>query len=214
RICRTFPVHFVGSPFGAAVECDSIGRIRVEEVQVTVGLRNFTGNLTVDRGDTRELEKAAAEDCDDPFYTLGITADHALVRRVHDQQIDPGGHPYRSSDFTGRRADNTDLPVDLLPFGDAPGSRHGPALSGKIFREKGRIVHPEEHGVSFAPGSECKESGRFTKAVADDGGRGYLEASYYVADCAAGCNLAENYGAVIVVDCPGRRSVPEHLRLE
>src|SRR6185369_6821098 len=118
------------------------------------------------------------------------------------------------SDFTGRRADNADLPVELLPFGDAPGSRHGPALSGKIFGEKGRIVHPEEHGVSFAPGSECKESGRFTKAVADDGGRGYLEASYYVADCAAGCNLAENDGAVIVVDCPGRRSVPEHLRLE
>src|SRR6185369_246885 len=152
-------------------------------VQVTVGLRNFTGNLTVDRSDTRELEKAAAKDCDDPFYTLGVTADHALIRRVHDQQIDPGGHPYRPSDFTGRSADNTDLPVDLLSFGDAPGS-------------------------------ECKESGRFTQAVADDCGRGYVEASYYVADCAAGCNLAENDGAVIVVDCPGRRSVPEHLRLE
>ena len=141
RFGRAAAVHLVGAAGGAAVEGDPVRRAGVEDVQVAVGVGHLAGNFTVNGGDALQREEAAIKHGHQVLHPLDVAADDALVGRVHDEEIDPGGLLEGAAHLACRGVDNPDAPVDLLAVRFPPSLACGTALAGEIAGEEGGCLH-------------------------------------------------------------------------
>ncbi len=130
-------------------------------MQVAVGVAHFACHLAMDRGDSLQLEETAVQHGDKVLHPLYVPANDALVRRVHDEEVDAGGLLERAAHLALRCVDDADAPIDLLPLGLAPRHACGAAFSGEVADEEGGCLHAGEHEVALGPGPGAEETGRF-----------------------------------------------------
>ena len=161
-----------------------------------------------------EGEEPAAERGHEPADPFGVAADHAFVRGVDNQEVDPRGGAQGLAHPVDGSLHHADAPGHPLALSESPGAAGGPALAGQVAGEEGGVLHPGQHPVPVLPGAQGEEPGRFAEAVADDRLGPDSEAPDQVTGRTAGGDLAEDDGAGIAVQFSLRCAVPEQLRLE
>ena len=209
---RVLRRDLVGLRLGGAVETHVLRRRGREEVEVVVGPCDRHRHGAVDGRHAVERVEAAAQGLHDGAHALSIAADHALGRRVDDQQIDALFGVEHASHGGRRAIDDADHPIHVFVVGQPPGLAHALAASRQIIGEEGALHQPGEHLLTVAPRAHREQTCGLSQAVADHAVRLHAEGPHEVAHDGAQGDLRDDEGAVVVADLARGGGGPEAVR--
>ena len=136
----------------AAVEADPRGRRRRQPVQRVVRVGHLLHEREVDGRHAGERQRLATEGRDDALDVRALAADHALCRRVHDEER--GGSRERGAHVGGRAVHDDHVPVG----GVAPRFGRDVARPAELRAEERRRQRAREHAIAIGPSARREES--------------------------------------------------------
>ena len=98
-------------------------------------------------------------------YALLLATDHALVRGIDQQQVDPGMARQGLAQHRGGKPHHPGQP--LHRSGNTPAALRRQTAAGQLIHKQIAGVHAPQHLITLAPGTGGKQTGCLSQAVAD-----------------------------------------------
>ncbi len=209
RVGGALPVGLVGPAPGPGVEAHPRRRRRLHAVEVAVGLLHLAHHLAVDRGDAAHGMERGPEVLHEGLDLPAGAADDALLRRVHDEEVDAAPPGQGAAHGIGLAVHDPDHPVHRLVGPEPPALARRVAGPREVAGEERRVPHRTVHPVPVGPRAEGEEARGLAEAVAEDRRRARPEGAQQIAHHGLQRDLAEDERPVVPLDVLAGSGVPE-----